>query len=70
MTRYEITVEGTVGHLLASGLGPFEVRPATPGRSCLVGDVVDQAALHGVLDRLQDLRVEICDVHRVDDPDG
>jgi hypothetical protein len=37
------------------------------GRSRLVGDVIDQAALHGLLNRLYDLHVEIIDVHRLDE---
>ena len=37
------------------------------GHSRLVGDVADQAAFHGMLNRLQDLRLEILDIHRVDD---
>lgn len=68
MTRYEITVEGQVGPLVTAALEGFQTRPAPPGRSCLVGEVVDQVALTGVLGRLQDLHVEICEVHRVDAP--
>ena len=68
MTRYEITVDGTVGPVVAAALEGFEVRPATAGRSCLVGDVIDQAALQGALHRLHDLNVDIVDVHRVDEP--
>jgi hypothetical protein len=67
MTRYEITVSGVVGPVLLSALEGFEVRPASPGSSCLIGDVVDQAALHGLLNRLQDLRVEILDFRRVEE---
>lgn len=68
MTRYEITVEGAVGPVVAAALEGFEVAPAPAGQSRLVGDVVDQAALQGALHRLHDLQVAIIDVHRVDDP--
>ena len=67
MTRYEITVSGVVGPVLLSALEGFEVRPSNSGSSCLTGDVVDQAALHGLLNRLQDLRVEILDFRRVEE---
>jgi len=65
MERYEIVVDGRVGPIVASALEGFEVQPAAAGRTLLVGDVLDQAALHGFLHRLQDLHVEIVDVHRV-----
>lgn len=68
MTRYEITVEGNVGSVVVAALEGFEVVSAPAGRSRLVGDVVDQAALQGALHQLSDLKVDIIDVHRVDDP--
>lgn len=67
MTRYEITVDGTVGPLVLGALEGFEEGPAAPGCSRLVGDVADQAALHGCLNRLHDLRVEILEMHRLND---
>jgi hypothetical protein len=68
VARYEIIVDGTVGSVVVSALEGFELRSTPAGRSRLVGDVIDQAALHGALHQLQDLQVEIVDVHRVDDP--
>jgi hypothetical protein len=67
VTRYEILVDGAIGPAGDRVLDGFEVRWAADGRSCLVGDVVDQAALHGALHRLQDLRLDIIDLHRMDD---
>lgn len=67
MTRYEITVAGTVGPVVGSAFEGCEVVPASHGRSRMVGDLVDQAALNGVLSRLQDLRVVILEFHRVED---
>ena len=66
MSQYEITVDGVVGPAVLSALEGFEDRATTAGRSRLVGEVVDQAALHGILERLQDLHVDIVDVHRVE----
>ena len=68
MARYEITVESAVGPLVLEALERFEVLECTVGHSKLAGDVVDQAALHAMLNRLQDLRVEIIEIHRVDSP--
>ena len=67
MTRYEITVAGTVGPVVRSAFEDCEVVPASHGRSCLVGDLVDQAALNGVLGRLQDLRVQILEFRLAED---
>jgi hypothetical protein len=68
MTRYEITVEGVAGTVVTNALEGFEIVPGPAGCSRLSGDVVDQAALHGALERLQDLHVEIVEVHRVGMP--
>ncbi len=66
MPRYEITVDCVVGPLTAAGLGGFEIREVGHGRSRLVGEVLDQAAFHGVLNRLQDLHLEILEIQRLD----
>jgi hypothetical protein len=65
MERYEITVDSAVGPLVLEALDGFEVVDVVQGRSRLVGQVVDQAALHGMLNRLQDLHLEIIELHRV-----
>ena len=67
MARYEITVDAVVGPLVVEALEGFEVAGVSHGHSRLVGDVVDQAALHAMLNRLQNLRVDIIEIHRVDD---
>lgn len=66
MSRYEIVVEGTAGSLIQTAVEGFEVESVGGGRSRLVGEVVDQAYLHAVLRRLDDIHVAIVDVHRVD----
>lgn len=68
MERYEITVESAVGPLVVEALEGFELVEYSGGRSRLVGNVVDQAAFHGMLNRLQDLRLEIIEIHRVEAP--
>ena len=66
MSQYEITVDGVVGPAVLGALEGFEAQTAAVGRSRLVGEVVDQAALHGILERLEDLHVDIVDIHRVE----
>ena len=68
MARYEITVDSAVGPLALEALEGFEVVEIVEGRSRLVGDVADQAAFHGMLNRLQDLRLDIVEILRVDHP--
>lgn len=66
MEHYQITVESAVGALVVEALDGFEVVEISGGHSRLVGTVVDQAAFHGVLNRLHDLRLEIVEIHRLD----
>lgn len=64
--RYEIQIAGSPGALVSTALPEFEVRPAPPGRTRFVGTLADEAALHGVLHRLQDLHAELLEVRRLD----
>ena len=52
--RCEILVEGRVGSRLDTMLLGFDVNGVDEGRTRLVGDVPDRAALSGVLARLED----------------
>ena len=63
-TAYEIVVRGRLGERLAQDIGAkcFELRP---DRTLLVVEIIDQSHLHGVLDRLRDLNVEIDRVNPV-----
>ena len=38
----------------------------TDGTTCITGDVADQAALHGLLQRVRDLGLPLISVRRVD----
>ena len=67
MARYEITVDSVVGPLTEAALDDFEIHGVRRGATCLVGDVVYQAAFHGLLSRIQDLGLEIIEIQRVDD---
>lgn len=52
----------TIGEAWSEWFDDFEVTPqGTTSR--LVGTIVDQAALHGILGRLRDLGIPILDVH-------
>ena len=63
-THYEITVRGRVSATLAVAFdGMRAQRLAT--QTVLFGEIADQAALFGLLDRVQSLGLELVEVRRV-----
>ena len=64
---YEIRVKGRLSDSL---LTAFEGMRASvePVETVLHGPVQDQAALHGLLDRIQSLGLELVEVRRLPDP--
>ena len=64
-TDYVITVRGRIGPTV---LDAFDGMHAafTSTETLLRGQIVDQAALHGVLERIESLGLELLDVRRVD----
>ena len=53
--------------MIETVLPGFEITEVRGRRVHLVGTIVDQAALPGVLLRLQDLHLDVLDVHRLTD---
>ncbi len=65
--RFEIVVTGTDSPMVRAAFDGFRIEDDDhEGRLVLNGEVTDQAALHGVLHRLQGLGLGIVDVHRTD----
>jgi hypothetical protein len=64
-TNYEITVRGRIGPAVADAFDGMTVSVA-PTETFLRGRIVDQAALHGVLELIESLGLELLDVRRVD----
>jgi hypothetical protein len=66
---YEIHIKGRVSEQL---LAAFEGMDATvqPMETVLSGPVLDQAALHGLLDRIQALGLELIEVRRLPEVSG
>jgi len=62
--NYEIRVRGRLGK---GALAAFEdfVAEAEPAETVLRGDVDDQAALHGLLEQIQGLGLELVEVRRI-----
>jgi hypothetical protein len=62
-THYEITVRGRMSPALVAGFGGLSATASGPD-TVLHGDIADQAALYGVLERVESLGLELIDVHR------
>jgi hypothetical protein len=63
-SRYEIRVKGRIGKSVLSRFEGFEAE-VEPAETILRGAISDQAALHGVLDRIQGLGLELVEIRRV-----
>jgi hypothetical protein len=62
-TRYEITVRGRLSEMLVPAFDGLTTAPS--GADTVIGGIADQAALYGVLDRVESLGLELLDVRRI-----
>jgi hypothetical protein len=62
--RYEIRVRGRVSEATLSSFEGMDADVA-PAETVLHGPVTDQAGLHGLLDRIQSLGLELVEVRRL-----
>ncbi len=68
---YEIRVQGRLDPRWASYLDGVHLTPDGDGTTVLRGNVIDQAALHGLLATLRDIGLPLISVARTDpDPAG
>ena len=63
-TSYEIRIKGRVSEQLLSAFEGMDARVQSV-ETVLRGPVLDQAALHGLLDRIQALGLELVEVRRL-----
>jgi hypothetical protein len=74
--RYEIRLRGRLGARWSDWFDGLQIVAESDGTSVLRGPVADQAALHGVLQRLRDLGIPIVSLIELpvgpaaDDPDS
>ncbi len=61
---YEIRIKGHLEHRWSDWLGRMAIHLREDGTTVLVGPVVDQAALHGVIIRIRDLGLPLLSVRR------
>jgi len=64
-SRYEFRVRGRLAERLLSSFEGFDAE-IQPAQTILSGDVADQAALHGVLDQIESLGLELVEVKQVE----
>jgi hypothetical protein len=65
MTVYEIRLKGHLDQHWSAWLGGLEITYDSDDNTVLYGPLVDQAALHGVLNKVRDLGVPLLAVSRV-----
>ncbi len=65
---YEIRIRGKVGDPVLESFGDLDAS-VKPAETVLRGEIPDQAALHGLLDRIQSLGLELIEVKQVSEPD-
>ncbi len=63
---YEIKVEGLVDDLWAEWFNGMAITYVNNVETILVGELQDQSALHGVLERIRDLGLNLISVRRID----
>ncbi len=60
--HYEIIVRGHVDQRRVDWFSGLEITQLPEGKSRLAGEVVDQAVLHGILNRVRDMGIELLSV--------
>jgi hypothetical protein len=66
---FEIVVKGRLSPTLIAAMDGFEVSRCDLGLTHLVGWVPDQSRLHGTLERLRDLNIELVSVNPMESPE-
>ena len=65
-SRYEIRIEGHLSSRWASRFDGMTLTARADGTTVIEGPIVDQAALHGLLNKLGDLGLSLLSVTRVE----
>jgi hypothetical protein len=64
-SRYELRIRGRLGEALLGTFAGFDAE-VEPVETVLRGDIEDQAALHGVLERIHEAGLEIVEVRKLE----
>jgi hypothetical protein len=68
--QYEIRVKGHLDARSAAWFDGLTLVAADDGTTLIHGPIVDQAALHGVLNRLRDVGIPLLSLHQIHIPEG
>ena len=63
MPIYQIRLKEQLGQQWSAWFGGLTVTNEANGETVLVGEVVDQAALHGLLNKVRDLQLTLLSVY-------
>jgi hypothetical protein len=63
---YEIRVKGILDREWSDWFGNFSIKPQSSGETVLTGQVMDQAALRGVISQILNLNLELISVMRIE----
>jgi hypothetical protein len=66
MPQYEIHVRGRLDPASSVWFECLDVQPVGSDETAITGHLVDQAALHGLLERIRDLNLELLSLRRQD----
>ena len=61
-THYEVIVRGAMGPSLVAAFDGLTAATTTTAASTVLRGPIDQAALHGVLDRIDELGLELLEI--------
>jgi hypothetical protein len=64
--RYAIRVQGHLDSRWAAWFDGLSLAPEADGTTVIHGEIADQSALHGVLQRLRDIGLELVSVSRLE----
>jgi len=67
---YEIRVRGVLDKKWSDWFDGFTIAPQADDETLLTGPVADQAALHGLLNKIRDLGLPLLSVKRVEAASG
>lgn len=68
--RYEIRLKGHLDDRWAAWFDGLALRADADGTTLLWGDVVDESALHGLLQRVRDVGLPLVSVARIEPDDS
>lgn len=63
---YEIKLKGHLNESWADWLDDLTITHGDDGTTTLKGEIVDQAALHGILKKINDLGIPLISVNKLD----